>query len=136
MKIYLYPPTPISVTVPLPAGSATEATLERVADNQYLSLLGYALLDFSADPVDELAWTEVTPSVGGAQVYKAQIFMSSGEPLEIGLGAPGSEVVRGCVLPGGNGVIDFKVASGTRVSVRAINSVTIDSGNLIINFLG
>ena len=141
MFLYIYPPTAVSVNIP--AGSATAANqvlmiaeLEAINDNQYLSVRSKARLDFASTNVDNTAWVQVTASVGAIEIKKAQIFMSSGEPLEIGFGAAAAEVSQAYIIPGGNGYIDLEMPAATRVSVRAVNAVTVNSGVLLINFMG
>lgn len=141
MFLYLYPPTAVSVT--FPAGSATSANqalmlteLQAINQNQYLPIRSFANLDFSVDNVTNAAWVELSSSVGGTAIKKAQVFMSSGEPLLIGFGAAASEVAQGYIIPGGNGLIDLEIPANTRMSVRAVNAVTVNSGTILVNFLG
>lgn len=141
MKLYLYPPTAISVSIP--AGSATSANqalilaeLQAINQNQYLPIRSFANLDFSSDNVDNSAWVELISSVGATAIKKAQIFMSTGEPLLIGFGAVASEVSQGYIMPGGNGFIDLEIPANTRISLKAVNAVTVNEGNLLVNFLG
>jgi hypothetical protein len=141
MFLYIYPPTAVSVT--FPPGAATSANqllilaeLEDINQNQHLPVINKAILDFSADNVDNSAWVEVIADVGATEIKKAQIFMSSGEPLELGFGAAASEVSHAYIIPGGNGYLDLEIPANTRVSVRAVNAVTVSSGVLLINFMG
>jgi len=62
--------------------------------------------------------------------------MSSGEPLLLGFGAASSEVAQAYILPGGNGFIDLEIPANTRLSVKAVNVVTVSEGALLVNLLG
>ena len=63
--------------------------------------------------------------------------MSSGEPLLLGVGAPGAETIYAVITPGGNGYIDLElIPTGSRLSVKAVNAVTVSEGSLITNLMG
>jgi hypothetical protein len=124
-------------------GGATEAKqddiiteLQTLNTNNYLPIRSKGNIDFAVDNVTSLAWVELKDDVGATAIKKAQIFMSSGEPLEIGFGAAAAEVSQGYIIPGGNGFIDLEMPANTRVSVRAVNVVTVIEGILLVNFLG
>lgn len=138
---YVYPPT--SVSVAFPPGAASEATLlsllaqvQALNANQYLPIRSYGDIDFSSTNVDDSAWVELVSDVGANEIKKVQIFMSSGEPLYVGVGAAASEVIQGYIIPGGNGFVDLEIPASSRVSVKAVNAVTVSSGSLLVNFLG
>jgi len=80
-------------------------------------------------------WVVLLSSVGATAVKEIEIFDSSGETLEIGIGAAGSEVAKAYIIPGGNGRIPFQIPAGTRLSVKAV-SATANSGELIVNLYG
>ena len=98
--------------------------------------LDKSLLDFSSTNVDNTAYVEINASVGASAINKVQIFMSSGEPLLLAFGAAASEVDKLYIIPGGNGILDIDIPAGTRLSVKAVNVVTVSSGILMINYLG
>lgn len=140
MRLFLYPPTAVSVDVPPIAytdgGVNTPVTPSKpLPVYQAAFPVDKALLSFSAINVDNSAWVQLIASTS-ADAKFAQIFMSSGEPLEYAFGAAASEVSKGYIFPGGNGTQNLVIPSGTRVSVRAVNAVTISTGTLLVNFLG
>jgi hypothetical protein len=92
-------------------------------------------LVYSTTNVTTGAWVQLLASVGSTAIKEIEIFDSSGETLEIGIGAAGSEVSESYIIPGGNGRIPLQIPEGTRLSVRAV-SATANSGELIINFYG
>ena len=65
------------------------------------------------------------------------IFDSSGQTLELAVGAPGSESIQFIIFPGGNGFVPIRIPKGSRVSLKAL-SATANSGeqdlNLYTNF--
>lgn len=141
MVNYVFPPNAVSVT--FPPGAASEATqlsvlsqLQTIAQNQHLPIRSYGEIDFSVDNVDNSAFVELIADVGATSIKKVQIFMSSGEPLYIATGAAASETIQGYIIPGGNGFIDLEIAANSRVSVKAVNAVTVSEGVLLVNFLG
>lgn len=78
------------------------------------------------------AWVELVASLA-ADVNLLEIFDSSGQTLEIGTGGAGVETVLFLVFPGGNGQVPVAIASGTRVSIKAVSG-TANAGELNINF--
>lgn len=125
------------------SGSALEVTqllvlaeLQAINTNQYLPARNKSNLDFSSTNVDNTAYVQVLASVGASAIRKIQVFMSSGEPLYLAFGGAGSEVDQIILIPGGNGYIDLEIAAATRISVKAVNVVTVNSGNLMINYFG
>jgi hypothetical protein len=92
-------------------------------------------LVYSTTNVTTSAWVELLSTVGITAVREIEIFDSSGETLEIGVGAVGSEVSNSYIFPGGNGRIPLQIEENKRISVRAV-SATANSGELVINFYG
>lgn len=126
MFLYLYPPTPISVTIP--PGAATAA-------NQDYAPVGIAMLDFSLTNVTDAAYVQLLASAPASR--KIQIFMSSGEPLYLAFGAAASEVDKFFIMPGGNGLVDLVIPAATRLSLKAVNAgTTVNSGVILANLLG
>jgi hypothetical protein len=115
---------------------ATEAKQDTIIVNQKFAPQSFALLDFAVSNVDDTAYVELISSVGATGIRKIQLFMSSGEPLYLAFGAAAAEVDQLIIIPGGTGVIDFEIPAATRLSVKAINTVTVSSGVIIINLLG
>lgn len=90
--------------------------------------------DYGSVNVTAGAWVQLVASLGST-VKELEIFDSSGETLEIGIGAAASETRLILVFPGGNGRVPVAIASGTRVSIRAV-SATANVGEIDINFYG
>ncbi|NBW42013.1 hypothetical protein EBR25_13580, partial [bacterium] len=94
-----------------------------------------ARLVYSSTNVTTGAWTQLLASVGATAIKEIEIFDNSGETLELGLGAAGSETSSSFIIPGGNGRIPLQIPAGTRLSIKAV-SATANSGELIINMYG
>lgn len=88
--------------------------------------------DYSISSVTTAAWSQLVASLGSA-VTEIEIFDSSGQTLELGIGAAAAETRLILVFPGGNGRVPVAIASGARVSLRAV-SATADVGEIDINF--
>lgn len=88
--------------------------------------------DYTSTSVTTGAWVQLVASLGAA-VNEIEIFDSSGQTLELGTGAAASETRLILVFPGGNGRVSVSIASGTRISIRAV-SATADTGEIDINF--
>jgi hypothetical protein len=152
---------PISAaSLPLPTGATTEATLSAMSSKLPASIgqktmansLSVAIAsdqgsvktaqtnskgefvrnDYSSVNVTTSAYTQLISSTSAA--YSAlEVFDSSGQTLKLAIGGAGSEVDQFIIFPGGNGRIPFTIASGSRISIRAL-SATANSGEIDINF--
>lgn len=89
--------------------------------------------DYSAGSVTTGAWVQLVASLSN-DVNEIQIFDSSGQTMELGVGGSGSEARQILIFPGGNGPVPIFIPSGSRVSVRAV-SATAAVGELSINYL-
>jgi hypothetical protein len=88
--------------------------------------------DYTSTAVTTAAYTQLIASTSAA--YSAlEIFDSSGQTLKLAIGGAGSEVDQFLIFPGGNGRIPFTVASGSRISIKAV-SATANAGEIDINF--
>lgn len=92
-------------------------------------------LVYSSTNVTTGAWVELLSSVGASEIKEIEIFDSSNETLELGLGAAGSEVSQVYVFPGGNGRIPMQIAASARLAIKAV-SATANSGEIVINLYG
>jgi hypothetical protein len=90
---------------------------------------------YSSTNVTTGAWVQLLASIGATAIKEIEIFDSSGETLELGVGAAGSEVSNSYIVPGGNGRIPMQIAALSRLSVKAV-SATANSGELVINLYG
>lgn len=123
-------------SLPLPVGAATESTLLDVKTNTTrLDYLNRIRLVYSVTNVTTGAWVELLSSIGAADIKEIEIFDSSGETLELGVGAAASEVSKIYVIPGGNGRIPLQILAGERLAIQAV-SATADSGEIVINLYG
>lgn len=133
----------LDVTVPPTVGAATEAKQDDQIDELQLIKANTIKLDYvnrvrlvySATNVTTGAWVELLSSVGVTAVKEIEIFDSSGETLELGVGAAASEVSKAYVIPGGNGRIPVQIAAGTRLAIKAVSD-TANSGEIVINLYG
>lgn len=125
-----------AASLPLPAGAATETTLLDIkANTASLNYVNRVRLVYSSTNVTTATWVQLLPTVGATSVKEIEIFDSSGETLELGVGALGSEVSKSYVFPGGNGRIPLQITANTRLAVKAV-SATANSGEIVINLYG
>jgi hypothetical protein len=90
--------------------------------------------DYSAGSVTTGAWTQLIASTA-ATINELRIFDSSGQTMELGTGAGASETRVLLIPPGGfDSAVTLLIASGTRLSVRAV-SATASTGELTISGL-
>ncbi len=85
-------------------------------------------------PVTTLAYTTLVASLPAA-VSQLFIFDSSGQTLVLAVGAAASEVDQAYVIPGGNGELNLKIPTGSRVSIKAV-SANATVGEISVTFLG
>lgn len=154
--------TNVSGTVSLPTGAATETTLNSIntkipavgqttmsaslpvtlASNQSdlktvaqgKTVVDTSSIDYVSSNVTTSAYSQLVSSLLAA-VTEIEIFDSSGEVLELATGGVGSEQRLIYIMPGGNGRVPVKIASGTRVSIKAVTA-TANSGLIAVNFYG
>jgi hypothetical protein len=118
------------------AGASGAQTLRVVSANESNPKAGRSYVtsvrkDYTAGSVTTGAWVELIASTS-AIANLIEIFDSSGQTLELGVGAAAAEARVCLIFPGGNGQIPLQIASGSRVSVRAV-SATASVGELDIN---
>lgn len=88
--------------------------------------------DYSSVPVTNSAWVQLLPTTPGV-INFLTIFHGFGAPIYLGAGAAGFEAPILLIPPGGiNGQIALTIPSGTRLSLKAVTSTTVDSGELDI----
>lgn len=150
----------ISGTVSLPTGASTESTLSAMS-GKLPSTLGQTTManslavtvasdqsaikmaqtnskgefvrnDYTSTSVTTSAYTQLIASTS-ADYSAVEIFDSSGQTLKLAIGGSGSEVDQFLIFPGGNGRIPYTVASGSRISIRAVSG-NATSGEIDINF--
>jgi hypothetical protein len=105
------------------------------------------IVDFiDTTPVLDASVTTINGSAGAfvtlvastaADVKRIQVLDTTGAFLGLYTGAAASEVLKIIIGPGSDLTTDCVIPSGTRVSVRRLDSSTnVTAGNLAINFLG
>lgn len=139
-RLFLYPPTAVSVSVPPIAftdgGVNTPVTPQTPLPTKLTAKpLGFVRIDMSSTSITTSAYLQAFASVGSTAVKRIQIFSATGTPILLAFGAASSEVDQKIIVPGENLAYDFDVPSSTRLSVKAIGS-NITSGQLIINLFG
>lgn len=90
--------------------------------------------DYSGTPVNTTTWQQLFASLAD-EVVELHIFDSSGQTMEIGIGAPASEARRFLICPGGpSGPVRLTLAAGSRVSIRGVSG-TANVGALVMTLL-
>lgn len=93
-------------------------------------------LSYASTSVTSAAWVQLIASTAG-DVTKITVFDSAGYAMELGIGAPASEVRKLLIPPGGlNGMIELTVPAGSRISVRAVGTATVSAGEICLNLFG
>lgn len=87
---------------------------------------------YSSSNVTTTTWAQIVASLPDV-VSTIEIFDSSAQTLEIGVGPVGSEVVYLIVFPGGNGPVRLNIRPGASVSIKAL-SANATAGELDVNF--
>lgn len=80
------------------------------------------------------AWVQLIASTAFT-IKEWSVFDSSGQTLEIGIGAGGAETRLFLIPPGGMPNFSLNVAAGTRISIRAV-SANATSGELVLQGRG
>ena len=114
---------------------ATQAVTGTVQVQNGVTYRNRTRLVYSSTNVTTGAWTQLLASVGATAIKEIEIFDSSGETLELGLGAAGSETSSSFIIPGGNGRIPLQIPAGTRLSIKAV-SATANVGEIVVNLYG
>lgn len=90
----------------------------------------YNRIDYTSSNVTTTAWTQIFASTSIISAT-ATIFDSSGQTLEVGVGASGKEAILFLIPPGG-GTFPLSLSVGQRLSIRAV-SANATSGESDIN---
>ena len=149
-KINIYPGGNSKVDLYIPSGSrisvkAISATantgelnincLSNITSTAGLGHNSIAILrnDYTVINVTTGAYVQLIASTS-ADINQIDIFDSSGSTLALAIGASGFEVNKLIIYPGGNGEVKLKLPSGSRLSIKALNT-TANRGELDINCL-
>jgi hypothetical protein len=90
--------------------------------------------DYGSTNITTGAWVELVAALPSA-VNHIIVFDSSGNIMELGVGAAAAESRVSVITPGGLPPLDLSFASGARVSARAVSANSSTAGTyLIINF--
>ncbi len=93
-------------------------------------------ITYGTTPVSTSAYVELIASLASS-VSQVFIFDSSGRTLVIAVGAAGLEVDKLYVVPGGNGLVPIGIASGSRISIKAVSgNANVDGTEFNATFLG
>lgn len=126
---------------------ATETTLQSIASDiaDIKALSALTVVDFMDTPVLNAANTTINGSAGAfvevvaalaADVKKIRVADTTGAFIGVYTGAPSAETLAFIVNPGQSNECELAIASGERVSVRAMAASDITEGELCIQFLG
>jgi hypothetical protein len=77
------------------------------------------------------AWTALVGSTS-ADVNHLDIFNGSGEVLKLSIDGGVSDNIF--IPPGGNGLINLQIASGSDIRVRAVSADTVVGDEFVVNF--
>jgi len=126
-----------------PAASAASLTVTMASDQTPIptkvnDVLSFATIDFSVSNVTGAAYTELIADTGGTAIRKVSIFMSSGDPMYLAIGAAASEVDKMIIFPGGmpHTLIEVSIAANQRLSLKRVVAGTTSAGRIIINLMG
>lgn len=95
------------------------------------SAVTQARIAYSSTNVTTGAYVQLIASTPSAAT-SIQVFDSSGQTLQIGVGAAAAEVEQFIVIPGGNGFVNLAIPSGSRIAIKAVSG-TANSGEIDIN---
>lgn len=91
--------------------------------------------NYVSSPVTTGAWVELVAATT-TDITQLFIFDSSGQTLELGVGAAASEVRQCLIPPGGfDGPLPIAIPSGSRIAIKAI-SANASTGELVVNTMG
>lgn len=118
-----------------PSGALVTEVNGTVLVQNGVDYLNRIRLVYSTTNVTTGAWVQLLASVGATAIKEIEIFDSSGETLELGVGAAASEVSKSYVFPGGNSRIPMQIPANARLAIRAV-SATANVGEIVINLYG
>jgi len=99
------------------------------------NVINRANYDYSAGNVTTGAYVTLVASTSGI-INTITVFDGSGQGMTLATGAAASEVDLILIPPGGfDGPVNVRIASGVRLSIRAIQG-TASAGRFIANFMG
>lgn len=135
------------VTSALPTGAATAANQASILSELDLDVVdliddkgdGAGIVFAANDNIDDSAGTylEIVGSLA-ADCKAIQVLDTTGGYIGLYTGAAASEALKAVIGPGSDQTLPCRISSGTRISVRRMDSATtpLTAGFLAINFLG
>lgn len=87
--------------------------------------------DYTSTNVTTGAWVQLIAATAAAATT-IEVFDSSGQTLELGVGGAGLEVRQFIIYPGGNGRVSLAIPAGSRIALKAI-SATANVGEIDVN---
>lgn len=99
-----------------------------------LTAVDKARNDYTSVNVTTGAYTQLVASLA-AECQQVEIFDSSGQTLFLATGGAGAESDKVYIVPGGNKIIPLRIASGTRVAIKAVSGMA-NAGEISVNFYG
>jgi hypothetical protein len=127
----------VDIVAELPAGTQTIGSVD-LNRLDVVDVFDTPVLDASSSNIPGSAGSplEVVASLA-ADVQKVHLQDTTGFYIGLYTGAAASEVLKMIINPGSDSIVECALASGTRISLRRLDSTTaIDVGQIAINFLG
>lgn len=113
---------PISATSPIPVTLSGSSNLDILAsfnvDYTNITTSYYQVVGSTADAYSKIA-----------------IYDTTGETIELALGAASSEVVKMIIGPGCDQILEIQIPAGSRITVRSVGT-NASGGSLVLNLLG
>lgn len=90
--------------------------------------------NYAVQGATTLAWLQLIASTS-AVVFQWDVTDTSGQVLELGVGAVGAEVRFALIPAGGGSPFEHRLPAGSRVSIKAVDA-DASTGKLVINAWG
>jgi len=133
----------MSAKLPASLGAKTSANSMSVTlgTDTHTGLANLSIVSFSDLTITSItgaAYTQLTADTGGSEVRAVQIFMSTGDPMLLAVGAAAAEVDQLIVIPGGSPhqILPITIPANSRVSLKRLAAGTTASGQVLINYMG
>ena len=107
----------------LPVATSAAATIKETKYHNY-----------AVQGATTLAWLQLIASTS-AVVFQWDVTDTSGQVLELGVGAAGAEVRFALIPAGGGSPFEHRLPAGSRISIKAVDA-DASTGKLVINAWG
>lgn len=142
LKANLTETQPISAAdLPLPTGAAIEtkqdsiiAALDAIRVSSEITNNGVSLIDAGTTTINGSAGATVEIDASCPVIKKIQALDTTGYYLVLYTGASGSEVMKCIFGPGADYTIPVDIPAGTRLSIRNLDTTSITSGKIVLNY--